>query len=250
MIKITGSILGCFLLFAAFAAEPKAVPTPTLSVSAEVSKYVPATECYVVFLLETSGENMLAAKTRMDEKLKDFSEKARKEFSPVNVEAISINIGTRDFSSFRVAENPFSPTLAKVLICTLPPEELTAVKFLDFGVKSGLTPFCGTSGDGSFGAVFYSLNDKNLGKEFDGLYALAAQKLQTEVQRLADMLGRKVIKMEAVTRFVHRPEEYELRFKDMKVILPSEFCSSDRNKIKVSLVLHANFVTESKKSGE
>ena len=138
--------------------------------------------------------------------------------------------------------------MAKVLICTLPPDELMAVRFLDFGMKSGLTPFCGASRDGSFGAVFYGLKDSE--KELDGLYPAAAQKLQDEARKLAEILGRSVTKMEDVSRFEPRREGYELQFKDMKVILPSEFCNSDRNKIKVTLILHADFVTEGEKSGE
>lgn len=248
MKKLIGFVVCCCLLFSIFSAEQKNERLPTISAEAEVSKYVTATECYVLFLLEASGENMLAAKVMFDRKLNDFSEKMKKEFPQGKLEVTSINIGTKDFSLYRSTEAPFFPTIAKILICILPADELMAIKLLDFGIKSGLTPFCGGSRDSSFGAVFYGLSAPE--KEIGSLYAPVAQKLQDEALKLAGMLGCSVAKMDDVSRFVPRQEGYEVRFKDIKIILPSEFCSSDKNKIKVSLILRANFEITKKESGK
>lgn len=248
MKKMLGFTLCFCFLFSSYAAEQKNEKPPTLSAEVEMSKYVPANECYVLFLLEASGENMLAAKTLFDRKLNEFSDKLKKDFPQVKLEVTPINIGTKNFMFWRPTENPFSPDIAKILICVLPADESMAVKLMDFGIQLGLLPFCGTSREGSFGAVFYGLKDPE--KEIDSLYAPASQKLQKEASKLAGMLHRSVVKMEDVSRFVSHQEGYELRSGEMKINLPSDFCSSDMNRIKVSLVLRANFEVAEKSSGE
>lgn len=232
------------LLAADFAASGKE-KLPTISAEVEVSKYVSATECYVLFLAESSGENLLDVKTKLDLKLNNFTELVRKDFPDSKLDVISVNIGTRDFSSYSAEQNPFSPDIAKILLCTLPPDETMAIKLLDAGVKSGLTPFCGTSRDGTFGAVFYGLKDADA--EIANLYPQTVQKLQAQANRLSRELGREIVRMDDISRFSPREEPYELRFKNIKVILPSEFCASDKNKIKVSLTLRANFIVKEKK---
>lgn len=169
-----------------------------------------------------------------------------KDFPDLKLDVISVNVGTRDFSSSRAERNPSSPDIAKVLLCTLPPDETMAIKLLDAGVKSGLTPFCGTSRDGTFGAVFYGL--KNADAEIDDLYPQTVQKLQAQANRLSHELGRELVRMDDISRFSPWEDPYELRFKNIKVILPSVFCASDKNKIKVRLILRANFIVKEKKS--
>jgi hypothetical protein len=65
---------------------------------------------------------------------------------------------------------------------------------------------------------------------------------------LATHLQREVVKMDDIMRFSPRENPYELRFKDIKAFLPSVFCASDKDKIKISLILRANFIVREKKS--
>ena len=238
--------LGLFSVLAAGSTASEKEKLPTISAEVEVSNYVSATECYVLFLLESTGENLQDAKAKFDLKLNNFMELVHKDFPDLKFDVISVNVGTRDFSSFRAEENPFSPDIAKVLLFTLPPDENMALQLLDLGVKSDLMPFCGTSRDGTFGAVFYGLRNANA--EIDRLYPQAVQKLQAQANRLSHELGREIVRMDDISRFFPREEPYELRFKNIKVILPSEFCASDKNKIKVPLILRANFIVKEKKS--
>lgn len=248
MKKISIFLFCVFFLFCGIAGELKAEKLPTISSEVEVSKYVSATECYVLFLVEVTGENMQDAKAKIDLKLNNFTQMTQKDFPDVKSDVISVNIGTKDFSSFRSAENPFTPNIAKVLIFELPPDEDMAIKLLDSGIKSGLVPFCGISRDGTFGAVFYGL--KNVDAEIDKLYPEAVQKLQRQAKKLANELGREIVKMDDISRFTPRENPYEIRFKDMKVILPSEFCASDKSKIKVSLSLRSNFIVTEEESAK
>ncbi|MDR0931495.1 MAG: hypothetical protein LBM70_00530 [Victivallales bacterium] len=98
---------------------------------------------------------MILAKENFDKKHKAFSEKVKNDFPQASEEIYSVNFGTRGFSSYRAEENTFTPTVAKVLIIVIPPDENMALRLLDCGVKSGLVPFCGMSHDGTFGAVFF-----------------------------------------------------------------------------------------------
>lgn len=237
----------CMLfLSSVFAAESKMEKLPTISAEVEVSKFVGATECYVLFLLEGTGGSMQSAKENFDRNQKEFSDKVKSGFPEAKMDMISINLGTRDFSNYRAAENPFTPNVAKILLFVLPPDEDMALKLLDCGVKSGIIPFCGISRDGTYGAVFFGL--KNPESEIDRLYPLATQKLSIQAKKLANEVGREIVGMEDISRFFPREYAYELRFKDIKVILPSEFCAADKNKIKVSLILRANFIVREKKS--
>lgn len=221
---------------------------PTINAEVEVSKYVSATECYVLFLAESSGDSLLDAKTKLDLKLNNFMELVHKDFPDSKLDVISVNIGTRDFGSYRAEENPFSPDIAKVLLCTLPPDENMAIKLLDAGVKSGLTPFCGTSRDNTFGAVFYGL--KNADAEIDNLYPQTVQKLKAQANRLSHELGREIVGMDDISRYCPSEELYELRFKGIRATLPSAFCASDKDKIRVPLILRANFIVKEKNPGK
>ncbi len=217
---------------------------PTIGAEVEVSQYADATECYVLFLLESTGGSLQDAKAKFDLKRNHFMKLVHKDFPGLKSDVISVNVGSRDFSSYRAEERSFCPNIAKVLLFTLPPDENMALKLLDAGVKSGLTPFCGTSRDDTFGAVFYGL--KNADAEIDKLYPRAVPKLRTQADRLARELGREVVRMVDISRFFPREEPYELRFKNIKVPLPGGFCASDKNKIKVSLILRANFAVKKK----
>lgn len=239
-------VMIAFLLSSAFAAEQTPEKLPVISAEVEVSKYVGASECYVLFLLEGTGETMTDAKMNFDRKLIDITQKIKKDFPQSKLDVMSVNIGTRDFSTYRAVENPFAPNIAKLLIFVLPPDENMAVKLLDFGIKSGLTPFCGESRDGTFGAVFYGL--KNPESEIDQLYPTATQQLISQGKKLAVQLQREVVKMDDITRFSPRENPYELRMKNIKIVLPAEFCAADKNKIKVSLILRANFIIRKKGS--
>ncbi|MPN54979.1 hypothetical protein SDC9_202658 [bioreactor metagenome] len=121
-----------------------------------------------------------------------------------------------------------------------------AIRLLDSGVKAGLAPFCGTSGDGTFGAIFYGLKNPEL--EMEQLYQPAIRRLVSQGGKLADQLQREVVKMDDTTRFSPREKPYELRFKDIRVVLPAEFCAADKDKIKISLILRANFIVQEKKA--
>jgi hypothetical protein len=154
-----------------FATEQKIERPPSISAEVEVSKYVSGTECYVLFLLEGTGETMQDAQVNFEHKLTEFIQKSKKDFPQSKLDVVSVNVGTRDFSTYRAAENPFAPNITKLLIFVLPPDENMVVKLLDSGIKAGLIPFCGVSQDGSYGAVFYGL--KNPAIEIDKLYPQA-----------------------------------------------------------------------------
>lgn len=217
---------------------------PTISAEAEVSKFVHADECYVLFLLSSTGDSMSAAKVNFEKKEKEFSETVKRDFPEAKFDTIPVNFGTRDFSSYRAAESPFIPDMTKILLFTLPPKEDMAIRLLDCGLKSGLMPFCATSRDGTYGAIFFGL--KNSQTELDSLYPLGKRKLFAQAEKLAEELGREIVKMDDISRIIPRDNSYELRFREIKVALPSEFCSIDRNRIKISLTLHANFQVREK----
>lgn len=242
MNKFSIFTLAVFLLLSGLACERKAEHLPTVSSEVEVSKYVGATECYVLFFLEGSGKNLQEAKEKIDLKLNHFIETARKKIPDAQPDVISGNIGPRDFNTYRATKNSFTPDIAKVLLFTLPPDEALAVKLLDAGIESGLVPFCASSPDGTFGAVFYGLRDADA--EIDRLYPQAVQELRKQAQKLTDELGREIVQMDDISRYAPRDDPYELRFGDIIVPLPSAFCSSDRNKIKVSLTLRAHFTVK------
>ncbi len=54
--------------------------------------------------------------------------------------------------------------------------------------------------------------------------------------------------MEDLSRFVPRDAAYEVQFKAIKVVLPGEFYSADRERIRIALHLHANFAVREKNS--
>lgn len=174
--KIYFVLIGAiFLLHSASGAELKTEKPPMLSAEVEVTKYVRATECYVLFLLAGSGDTMQEAKGNFERKLADFSRTAKKDFPEAKLEVIAVNIGNRVFNSYRASESAFAPNITKILLFTLPPDEDMAVKLLDSGIKSGLVPFCGESAKGTFGAVFYGLKAPE--PEIEKLYSTALQAL-------------------------------------------------------------------------
>ena len=239
-------LVACILLpLVTFAEEKASKKLPMIYVEAKASRYVSGTESYVLFLLEGTGTTMTEAKKNFDQRLKNFSKKAQKEFSKIKLEVISVNIGTRDFSSYRAAENPVAPTCSKVLIYTIPPDETQAVKLLDAGIKSGLSPFCAATRNGKFGAVFYGIKDSE--KKLVPLYPVVTKKLQNEAQKIANILNRKIIRMNDLSDYSSRKDPFTVRFKDIEINLPTKFCSSDKDKIKISLHLRASFEVEDKK---
>ena len=89
---------------------------------------------------------------------------------------------------------------------------------------------------------------KNPEIEIDKLYPQTTKILISQGEKLAAQLQCEIVKMDDLTRFSPRESPYELRFKDIKASLPSEFCSSDKDKIKISLILRADFIVRKKKS--
>ena len=177
----------------------------------------------------------VAAKAAADKKYKAFSEIVKKQFPQAKETIIAVNFGTRDFCSFQLTENPFTPNVTKVLLYTLPPDEDKALELLDCGIQAGLTPFCGASRDGEFGAVFFGLKDPE--SVIDGLYPACNQKLIQEVQKLSR--GQELFQIKSATRDFPLERFHEIYYKDIKIILPSEFCSTEKSRIKVTLILRA-----------
>lgn len=235
---------GLLLLFSLSAAENSEEKFPTISAEAEVETFVRADTCHVLFLLKGTGRDMQSARSDFETRKKAFTENISRDFPGVSCDVISVNYGTDNFSDYRAAETPFEPNVTKLLLLTLPPDEELAVRLLDCGREAGLTPFCGASRDGRFGALYFGL--KNPQPELDRLYPRAARKLFSEAERLANVLGRKVVRMEDLSRFVPRDAAYEVQFKAIKVILPGEFYSVDRERIRIALHLHANFAVREK----
>ena len=248
MKKITIAAVLLLLAAGVFGGEDKNERKPSLGVDAEVSQTVPATACYVLFLSEVSATGVVEAKEKIDQKLKSFAADAQKEFPGLETETRTVNVGTRDFSSYRATENPFMPTVARVLICTLPPDELQAAKLLDFGVKAGLAPFCAAARDGAFGAVYYGVNAPE--KTLDALYAKGSRELRAKADKLAAMRNGKAGLMHYISCGTPRDNNWELRFKDIKVTLPAEFCGTDKDRIKVTLQLRGDFEIDPLESGK
>ncbi|WP_294433848.1 hypothetical protein [uncultured Victivallis sp.] len=233
---------GLLLLFSLSAEENGEEKFPTISAEAEVETFVRADTCHVLFLLKGTGRDMQSARSDFETRKKAFTEKISRGFPGVSCDVLSVNYGTSNFSDYRATENPFVPNVTKLLLLTLPPDEELAVRLLDCGREAGLTPFCGSSRDGSFGAIYFGL--KNPQPELDRLYPRATRKLFTEAERLAGELGRKVVRMEDLSRFVPRDAAYEVQFKAIKVVLPGKFCSVDKARIRIALHLHANFAVQ------
>ncbi len=237
MKKIVVCLTALLLCFAVFAAEER---MPNLVAETEVFEYVPATECYVLFLLEGCEGSMTEALAAFNRKWKAFTETAVKEFPAAKLEAFSVNIGTREFHSYRATENPVIPTVTKIIFCTLPPDEEMAVKLLDAGVKAGLLPFCAASRDGSFGAVYYGVKDA--GETLKRFYPIAADKLWREAAKLGNISEREILRSVEFRRYVPNDGSGELRFKEIRFRLPGEFTGSDP-KVRVSLFLRGEFAT-------
>ncbi len=231
-----------FCLAAGFAVLADDGGKPGFSAEATVSRFVEANECYVLLLLEGTGENMMAAKADFDKKYNAFAEAVKTKFPQAVGTVIAVNYGTRDFGTFRLSESPFAPSVLKVLLFTIPADEKMALELLDCGMEHGLAPFCGASPDGRFGAVFFGLKDP--APVLDSLYPQCFAELSREVENLAKMQNISAeTKAEYAARSLPLPQEafYEVQYKEIKVTLPSEFCSTEKDQVKVTLQLSATF---------
>jgi hypothetical protein len=71
---------------------------------------------------------------------------------------------------------------------------------------------------------FFGLKDSE--KEINDLYPQGIRNLYVQAEKLASQLDRKIARMDDLSRFYMRKNPYELRFRDIRITLPSEFCST------------------------
>ncbi len=244
------TVIFALLLLSAFGmiyAEEKKDDKPQLGVSVEVSRTVAATECYVLFLAEASDATVAEAKTAVDNQLQSFCDEARKSFPGISFSIVTSNIGMRDVGSYRAKEKPVIPAVSKVLICTIPPDELQAAQLLDDGVKAGLLPACGSSYDGIYGAIFYGVKEPE--KAIADTLPIATRKLWAEAEKLAALQNGKVGPMLYIYQKTLSEKTWPVSCRDAKISLPSKFNSADKDSICVSLAFSAGFelITEDDK---
>ena len=125
------------LMLLAGAVSGAAVPTgekATISVRIEHREDVPASASYVLFRVESSAPTFIAAKAAVDAQLKRFFAEAKLAFPGIGFIIMPAGIGDRTSESSRDREAPVTPMYAKILICTLPPDEAQAVKLLDLSL--------------------------------------------------------------------------------------------------------------------
>lgn len=233
------------LLFAAIGCLPLAPLNaadrpPAIAVEVEQVRNVKATECYVLFLLTASGDDLQTAKQKLDASLAPFLAQGRKDFPAAQWDILTVNAGTRDYESFRPAYTQYVPAIGRVLLVTLPPDEDMALRLADAGVKAGLTLFCGSnSREGSFGAIYYGLKDPEAA--IAGLFPEAVRLLRARGEQLARAQGRKIADMNTTARPVPFRPGYEVFFRGFRVVLPSLYCSTDPNRVRISLTVQASF---------
>ena len=89
------------------------------------------------------------------------------------------------------------------------------------------------------GAVYYGIDNTKAAEE--QLYQEAAAKLRKEAERLANLMKRKVILLKNIRRFPERNNSSTAEYREIRCFLPAAFCSSDPNKVRISMDFAAIF---------
>ena len=209
------------------------------SLSATETKCVAPDSCYVLFLLEVSAQNLQAAQQEAQQILTEFQGKLKKDFPQAKSETVDLNFGTNNNTRFRANDAPIVPTVTKAVLCTLPPDEESALKVFDLGLTSRLTPFCGQTDAGMYGAVYFAVRDFKAAN--DALLAEAWSKMLPDAQKRAEMFGMKLGRMLTSNAFTDSPSDGIIQFRDLGVRLPTPYFSPERNGIFFLVTLNADF---------
>lgn len=216
--------------------EAKSGRTPFLGLDVEVSQTVPATECYVLFLLEQSGASVFEAQKALDEKYRNFTAEVGKAFPGIAV--------TRERADSEPPPGAMLPKLRQLVLCTIDPDESKAARLLDFGINKGLTPFCAAADNGTFGAVYYGVRDPE--KTLAELLQTGARKLLDKAGQYAAMQNCVLDRQSYIAYRISPEEKLRLSCNRVFITLPADFHGSDRNRIPISLTVHGNFELKQK----
>lgn len=211
---------------------------PVLEVKTTVTTTVKATNAYVAFLVRGQGLLISDAQKACDANITVVSEEIKKRFKAAQIDTTTINTGTKDFQGWRAAGAKIEPDVTQLVVVTLPPDETLAVEILDIAVGKGAILFCSDRAE-LLGAVYYGIDNTEATEE--QLYQEAAAKLRKEAERLANLMKRKVILLKNIRRFPERNNSSTAEFQEIRCFLPTAFCSSDPNKVRISLDFAAIF---------
>ncbi|MGE4565461.1 MAG: hypothetical protein AB7F32_11370 [Victivallaceae bacterium] len=197
----------------------------------EVSQTVPATECYVLFLLEQPGASVFEAQKALDERYRDFTAEVSKAFPGIAV--------TRERADSEPPPGARPPKLRQLVLCTIDPDESKAARLLDFGIGKGLKPFCAAADNGTFGAVYYGVGDPE--KTLAELLRTGTRQLLEKAGQYAAMQNCVLDRQSYIAHRISPEEKLRLSYNRVVITLPANFCGSDPDRIPISLTVYGNF---------
>ena len=205
------------LLFNAFSNDE-----PVLEVKTTVTTTAKATNAYVAFLVRGQGLLISDAQKACD----------------AQIDTTTINTGTKDFQGWRAAGAKIEPDVTQLVTVTLPPDETLAAEILDIAIRKGAIPFCSDRTE-LRGAVYYGVDNTEAAEE--QLYQEAAAKLRKKAELLANSMERKVVLLRDIRSSTDRSSCNTAKFQGIQCILPAPVCSSDPNKVRISMDFAAIF---------
>ena len=221
------------LLFNAFSNDE-----PVLEIKTTVTTTAKATNAYVAFLVRGQGLLISDAQKACDANITAVSEKIKERFKTAQIDTTTVNTGTKDFQGWRAPGPQIEPDVTQLVTVTLPPDETLAAEILDIAIRKGAIPFCSDRPE-LLGAVYYGIDNTEAAEE--QLYQEAAAKLRKEAERLANLMKRKVIQLKNIRRFPERNNSSTAEYREIRCFLPAAFCSSDPNKVRISMDFAAIF---------
>jgi hypothetical protein len=227
-----------FLCFAAGTTFLSAFEIPETTLFSRVHTFVPATECYVLFLLESRGDSLTDALSRSEKKLASFLKLVQKKFPEARCNVTTVSTGIPLYGTFYTGEKSAAPTISKVLVFTLPPDENMAIQLADSGTKANLELFSGKSNNDSSGAIYYGICDAD--RELDKLFPTALKRLLKEAENNSRYFRNKKLRLYDLEKFSDK-NNFVVEYKSIKIRLPGTFVSADKKQIPIVLVLKGKF---------
>ena len=231
--KKWGFCLTFCLLLCATAGE-----VPTLGVETTVTATMKATTAYVAFLVRGQGLLISDAQKACDANITAVSKEIKKRFKDARIDTTTVNTGTKDFQGWRAAGAKIEPDVTQLVTVTLPPDETLAAEILDIAIRKGAIPFCSDRTE-LRGAVYYGVDNTEAAEE--QLYQEAAAKLRKKAELLANSMERKVVLLRDIRSSTDRSSCNTAKFQGIQCILPAPVCSSDPNKVRISMDFAAIF---------
>ena len=221
------------LLFNAFSNDE-----PVLEIKTTVTTTAKATNAYVAFLVRGQGLLISDAQKACDANITAVSEKIKERFKTAQIDTTTVNTGTKDFQGWRAAGAKIEPDVTQLVTVTLPPDETLAAEILDIAIRKGAIPFCSDTTE-LLGAVYYGIDNTEAAEE--QLYQEAAAKLRKKAELLANSMERKVVLLRDIRSSTDRSSCNTAKFQGIQCILPAPVCSSDPNKVRISMDFAAIF---------